>query len=292
MDRHAAVAGTWYPGRPDVLARELDHYLALARPAAAVPADLVALLAPHAGLVYSGPVAAHGYASLEGHHFDLAVLVGPSHYVAFDGAAVWPSGAFETPLGPLQVDASAADALLRASPVVRVLPAAHDREHSLEMQLPFLKRVLPDVPIVPLVMGEQTRETIETLARALADTLAGRRVLLVASSDLSHFFDAPTAERLDGRTAALVGRFDVEGLSAEFERYPDEERGRFVMCGGGPALAVMRAARWLGADEARVLARNHSGDVSGDRRRVVGYLAAVFGRARAAADAGAGANPS
>ncbi len=273
--RQAAVAGSWYPGTAAALTREVDRHLG------GVPAlpegDIVAVIAPHAGIMYSGPVAAYAYQALRGRVFDVAVLLGPSHYVAFDGVAVADEQAFETPLGLIPVDRDLAAALLAASPFLHPRPSAHAREHSLEMQLPFLKRVLPDVPIVPLVMGFQSRETIEATAGALARTLRGRRALLVASTDLSHYFDARTAAKLDGRVAELIGRFDVDGLFDEFERYPEHERGRFVACGGGPALALLRAARALGARDARVLRYANSGDVSGDYSAVVGYLAAAVG---------------
>jgi MEMO1 family protein len=160
---------------------------------------------------------------------------------------------------------------------VRALPAAHSREHSLEMQLPFLRRLLPDLPIVPLLMGYQTRDTIEALAQALADALASHRSLLVASTDLSHYFDATQAARLDGRVRECVAQFDPERLLDVFESYPEEERGRYVACGGGPAISVMMAARALGARDARVLKYAHSGEISGDYGGVVGYLAAVMG---------------
>jgi len=279
MLRHAAVAGTWYPGDPGALVKELERYLSHARPPSQRASQLVAVIVPHAGLMYSGPVAAHAYALLEQATFDVAVLVGPSHYVAFDGVAVWPDGSFETPLGPVPIEATVAGGLLEGCPVAQVLPAAHAREHSLEMQLPFIRHLAPDLPIVPVVMGDQARATIAALGHALVDVLADRRALLVASTDLSHFFDRSTASKLDGRTAGLVARFDTEGLLSELERYPDYERGRFVMCGGGPAVSVMTAASGLGASQARVLARANSGDVSGDDDRVVGYLAAAFERA-------------
>lgn len=273
--RPAAVAGSWYPGTAAALTREVDRYLG------GVPAppagDIVGVIAPHAGIMYSGPVAAYAYRALRGRAFDVAVLLGPSHYVAFDGVAVAEQQAFETPLGLIPVDRDLAAALLAVSPLLHPRPSAHAREHSLEMQLPFLTRVLPDVPIVPLVMGFQSRETIEATAGALARTLKGRRALLVASTDLSHYFDARTAAKLDGRVAELIGRFDADGLFDEFERYPEHERGRFVACGGGPALAVLRAARALGARGARVLRYANSGDISGDYSAVVGYLAAAIG---------------
>ena len=272
--RPAAVAGTWYPADPAELTRVVDRYLALVPERAS--GDVTALIAPHAGLVYSGPVAAHAYAAVRGASYDVAVLIGPSHFVGFAGVAIHDRGAFETPLGPVPVDTGTAARLRAASPLVDVHPNAHVREHSLEMQLPFLRRVLPDVPIVPLVIGFQDRATVMALAEVLAATLADTRALLIASTDLSHYFDAREAARLDGRVVDLVNRFDADGLLHEFERYPVGERGRCVACGGGAAIAVMQAARALGACESTVLERADSGDVSGDRTEVVGYLAAVM----------------
>lgn len=272
--RPAAVAGTWYPGSAGALARDVDAHLAAA--ASTPGGDVRAIIAPHAGLMFSGPVGAHAYRAASGSAFDVAVLVGPSHFMAFDGAAVWPDGAFECPLGPALIDAHTARALL-AFPVVRSLPAAHVREHALEMQLPFLTRVFPSLPIVPVLIGRQERDTIQSLASAIASVCAGRRALIVASTDLSHYFDAGTAATLDGRVQEYVAQFDPEGLLELFEQYPEGERGRYVACGGGAAIAVMLAARTLGATAGRVLHYGHSGQVSGDYDGVVGYLAAAFG---------------
>jgi AmmeMemoRadiSam system protein B len=145
------------------------------------------------------------------------------------------------------------------------------------MQLPFVKRLLPDLPIVPLLMGYQTRGTIAQLATALGAVASGKRLLLVASTDLSHYFDADTAARLDGRVRECVNAFDPDRLLETFEQYPESERGRYVACGGGPAISVMRAARSRGATSGRVLKYAHSGEVSGDNSGVVGYLAAALG---------------
>jgi MEMO1 family protein len=274
MNRRAAVAGTWYPASAGALTLEVDAYL---RAAADGPAGrLQAILAPHAGLMFSGPVGAYAYKAAASGEFDVAVLVGPSHFVGFDGAALWPDGAFESPLGPAVVDEAGALALA-ASPVVKAMPSAHMREHSLEMQLPFLRRVLPAVPIVPVLIGLQRRATIEALAGALVRAFAGRRALLVASTDLSHYFDAATAATLDARVQRCVEAFDPDALLDLFEQYPESERGRHVACGGGAAIAVMMAARELGARHGRVLKYGRSGDVSGDNDGVVGYLAAAFG---------------
>ncbi len=274
--RRSAIAGTWFPDDPQTLEESVGRYLDAVD--TSTDLDVKAVIAPHAGLVYSGPVAAHAYRAVMGRSYDVAVLVGPSHFVGFEGVSVFAQGAFATPLGPARVDAATADRLLDADPGILIeYPRAHDREHSLEMQLPFLKHVLADTPIVPLVMGYQTRDTVGRLAEALAGTLAGRRALLIASTDLSHYYDAVRAAELDARVVALVSRFDAEGLLGELERYPESERGRSVACGGGPAVAVMSAARILGSTHADVLRRADSGDISGDRTAVVGYLAAVMG---------------
>ncbi len=270
--RSAAVAGTWYPGNAPALAAALDRHLAAAdRTARDVPGDLVALIAPHAGLMYSGPVAAHAYRLLRGRVFDVAVLVGPSHFVGFDGVSIHPSGGFETPFGIAAIDAGAAGAIAAASPAVHVLPAAHAREHSLEMQLPFLAHLAPGVPIVPLVMGHQTAETAFSLGAALATALAGRRALLVASTDLSHYHPATVAVAMDAVVIDCVSRFDADGLQRALEATPEHA------CGGGPTVAVMRAARLAGARDAVILNYADSGDVSGDKSSVVGYLAAALG---------------
>jgi AmmeMemoRadiSam system protein B len=233
--------------------------------------ELIALVAPHAGLMYSGPVAAHAYRLLRGRSFAVAVLVGPSHFIGFHGVAIHRSGAFATPLGLAPIDEECAAALASAAPIVREHPAAHAREHSLEMQLPFLQHVAPGIEIVPLVMGFQTRATANALGDALAAVLQGRNALLVASTDLSHYNDAATAARLDAVVIDCVNRFDADALQAALDRRPEHA------CGGGPTVAVMRAARALGAREAVVLQYADSGDVSGDKSAVVGYLAAALG---------------
>jgi len=268
--RRAAVAGSWYPGSASALAAALDRHLA--ETTRDVDGDLIALVAPHAGLMYSGPVAAHAYRLLRGRAFDVAVLVGPSHFVAFDGVAICSAGGFETPLGVAAIDGSCAEALLKSTGVVHEYSAAHAREHSLEMQLPFVQHLAPGVPIVPLVMGHQTDATARALADALAAALRGRRALVVASTDLSHYYDAGTAAALDGVVIDCVGRFDADALQAALDHRPDHA------CGGGPAVAVMRAARALGARDSIVLRYADSGDVSGDKSAVVGYLSAAFGR--------------
>jgi AmmeMemoRadiSam system protein B len=164
-----------------------------------------------------------------------------------------------------------ADAIALGSRQIQSHPTAHVREHSLEMQLPFLKRVLPDTEIVPLVMGHQRRDTAYALGDAIAAAVKGRKAVIVASTDLSHYQSAVTAAKLDGKVLQQVLRFDADGLMSLLEGFPEHA------CGGGPTVAVMRAAKLLGATDARVLKYGDSGDVSGDKDAVVGYLAAAFG---------------
>jgi MEMO1 family protein len=220
-------------------------------------------------LMYSGPVAAYAYQLIRSCTYDAVVLVGPSHFVGFDGASIWPRGAWQTPLGPLPVAEDLAATLREQPLLLHVDEAAHGREHSLEMQLPFVARLLPGVPIVPIVMGYQTRATAEALGDALARAAHGRRILLVASSDLSHYHDARTAAALDAVVLRHVEALDPEGLMRALEQQPEHA------CGGGPMVAVMRAALALGGTRATVLRYADSGDVSGDKDAVVGYMAAA-----------------
>jgi AmmeMemoRadiSam system protein B len=263
-----SVAGTWYPAAADRLECEVARYLHGASiDDVAAP---VAIIAPHAGLKYSGPVAAFAYQALEDARYSSIVLVGPSHFVGFRGVSIWPSGAWQTPFGPVQVDEKLAQAMRAASAEVAEHRDAHGREHSLEMQLPFIAHLLPGVPIVPMVMGYQSRETAFGLGDAIARAVAGTRALLVASSDLSHYQDARTAAKMDGVVLQHVEQLDADGLMQALEAEPQHA------CGGGPMVAVMHAARQLGATKARVLKYGDSGDVSGDKSAVVGYMAAAI----------------
>jgi AmmeMemoRadiSam system protein B len=271
--RRAVVAGSWYPGAPAVLSAALDRYLDAADDGPRPLRRVVALVVPHAGLMYSGPVAAHAYRLLRTHPVDLAVLVGPSHFVGFDGVSVCRGAGFETPFGIAEIDDAMASSLMGAASIVHEHPPAHAREHSLEMQLPFLKHLAPQARIVPLVMGRQTAATARALGEALGEVLQGTSALLVASTDLSHYENAEVAGRLDAIVVDHLARFDADGLQRALVERPGHA------CGGGPAVAVMRAARLLGARDAVVLRYADSGDVSGDKSSVVGYVAAAFGNA-------------
>lgn len=273
--RRAAVAGQWYPAAAAALAGEVDGYLDAAERRVGRRArwpHVDALVAPHAGLMYSGAVAACAYVQLRDRACDLLVLVGPSHFADFDGVAVCPADGFETPLGVVPVDRDCCADLLAATPIVHADPRPHAREHALEMQLPFARRVCPRASIVPLLIGRQTAATATALAIALAEVLAGRAAVLVASSDLSHYHDAGTATALDRVIVGELERFAPDALQAALTARPAHA------CGGGALVAVMRAAQRRGARDAVVLDYADSGDISGDKSSVVGYVAAAFGR--------------
>lgn len=269
--RRLAFAGRWYTGDPSRLAEEVETMLAAAAPPTATAR---AVVSPHAGLQYSGPVAAWSYRALSKRRCDGVVLVGPSHRVAFPGCAMLSRGSLETPWKPLPVDSALAKALAGATPYLRETgEQIHAAEHSLELQLPFLAHVLPEVPVVPILMGEQTRSVAFAVGDAIAEVARGRNVAIVASSDLSHYLDAVTAGALDAQVLEALDRRDPLLLMDRLERNPHHA------CGGGPMVAVLHAAARLDAADGGVLKYADSGDVTGDKSQVVGYVAAAYAEA-------------
>jgi hypothetical protein len=268
--REPALAGSWYPGDPETLSRDVKRYLENAKKEK-VEGEIVALVSPHAGYMYSGQVAAYAYKLVEGMVFDSVVVVGPSHRYPFKGASLWDRGGFRTPLGTVPIDAELSKQLMEKRKEIRFIPEAHSQENSLELQIPFLQSVLKPFKLVPIAMEpDWSWETCQYLASAIAETVKGKRVLLVASTDLSHYYSYNIAVELDRIVLNHIERFDIEGLNR------DLKSNRAEACGGGPVVAIMLAAKMLGANHGKVLKYANSGDVTGDRGRVVGYAAAVF----------------
>jgi AmmeMemoRadiSam system protein B/AmmeMemoRadiSam system protein A len=263
--RPAAFAGQFYTADPVLLAAEIDGYLAAAAPADPPSGKILALIVPHAGYVYSGRTAAAAYALVRSRAIDTVVIIGPSHRAAFEGCSIWPDGGFETPLGVARVDAALAKAIAKASGF-RFRPEAFAEEHSVEVQVPFVQKALPGAAIVPIVMGRQTPSTIRALAAALGKTCLAKNVLVVASTDLSHFLPKAEAQATDAATAALIRAVDTEDLIRK------TEAGENIMCGGGPVAAVLLLAGKAGRPRVEVLARTDSSGFGGP---VVGYLAAA-----------------
>ena len=258
--RPPAVAGSFYEGHPVALRREVDALLETAPSPARAEAPK-ALIVPHAGHVYSGPIAASAYALLRpfAERYRRVVLLGPTHRVPLRGLGLPGVGAFATPLGLVPVD-EAAVAVAARCPGVTVSPAAHAREHSLEVQLPFLQRVLPKFTLLPLAVGHATPTEVEQVLNAV---WGGPETLIVVSSDLSHFLPYDEARAHDAGTAARILSFELEGL--------DGERA----CGVYPLRGLLLAAEGHGLVAHQLDLRN-SGDTAGDRARVVGYGAFAF----------------
>jgi AmmeMemoRadiSam system protein B/AmmeMemoRadiSam system protein A len=263
--RPAAVAGQFYPAEATQLAAWIDGAMTAEAPSAALPGRIVGLIAPHAGYVYSGRTAAAAYARVRGGDYETVVIIAPSHRIAFEGLAIWPDGGFETPLGLARVDTALARAIARAA---RAKPRseAFAEEHAIEVQIPFIQRALPGAAIVPIVMGAQTRATIRALASGLAKSVAGKKVLIVASTDLSHYLPKARAQATDSATAALIRDRAVDTLIRKVEANEN------IMCGGGGVAALLLFAERAGRSKVEILGRTDSSAFGGP---VVGYLAAA-----------------
>jgi AmmeMemoRadiSam system protein B len=269
--RKSVIAGSWYPGKPSTLKRDIEKYFGNV-PDLKLDGEIVGLVAPHAGYIYSGQVAAYAYKLLLGKSYDTVVVVGPSHRVAFRGVSIWSEGGYETPLGVVSVDEDLAMNIKKFSKTVDVIPAAHLQEHALEIQLPFLQVALGDFSFVPLVMGDQNADTCYDLAEAIYSAAQNRKILIVGSSDLSHFHDYATASRLDATVLKHLQDGDASGLLKSLNREISEA------CGGGPMAVTILAAKQMGAGNSQLLKYSNSGDVTGDKSSVVGYAAAAFYR--------------
>jgi AmmeMemoRadiSam system protein B/AmmeMemoRadiSam system protein A len=267
--RPSALAGMWYSADPAELKQQVGQYIA----GAALPkveGRIVALAVPHAGHVYSGPVAGYGYALLKDMDIHTVILAGPSHRQRFPGVSINLQD-YETPLGRVAVNRDLAEKIIKAGGNrFASYPEVHAKEHCLEIQLPFLQVVKPGVRIVPILFGSDDDETRMLLAKAMAEAAKDPGVLVIASTDLSHFHDAGTARNMDGALIEKVKAYDTDAVSKALAD------GSVEACGGGALVSVMTAARMLGADKAVALKYAHSGMVSRDNTKVVGYMAVAF----------------
>jgi len=268
--RQPAVAGMFYSAQKETLQREVAMFLENSQ-AVDIVTRVYGLVAPHAGFMYSGGVAARAYRQIVDRQFDVVVVIAPSHRVYFEEVSIYNGAAYETPMGVIPIDTALAAQIAESNPRLIYSGIGHDiDEHALEVQLPFLQHVLENFTLIPVVMGDQSAANIEALAAALAENLKGRNALIVASSDLSHYHSYDKAVLLDKVVVEDINNFDDQKLAR------DLADGVCEMCGGGPVLATMKACRLLGANKSKVLLYRNSGDVSGERAQVVGYLAAMF----------------
>ncbi len=262
--RRPAVAGAFYPGSRLLLQRQVDGFLAKARKVE-LEGELIALISPHAGYIYSGPVAAYAYKQLQRKDFDTVILIGPSHRVGFAGASIYNQGPYQTPLGLVEVDSDLASKIIAQDKSIRYIPQAHIREHSLEVQLPFLQRTLKDFKIIPILISDSSLKNCRILADAIFVSIEGKKVLIIASTDLSHYLSYKEACRLDKVT-----------LDAIVTLNPEEVAKKGDLCGKAAVLTTIILAKKLGADKAIILKYLNSGDTAGPKNGVVGYGAVAI----------------
>jgi hypothetical protein len=270
--RPSPIAGQWYEGDPKRLSADVDRYIQEAK-LPELNGEVVAIISPHAGHIYSGPVAGYAFATLVGYKPDLVAVVSPMHYPYNEPLLTTAHAAYETPLGTIPVDTEAVQMLsmlLEKELGYGLTRVRRDREHSLEIELPFLQRVI-ETPfkLLPVMVRDQSRRVTRLLGQCLAKTLEKRNALLVASTDLSHFYSQKVANQLDNEMLRCIEAFDPDAVIQV------EEEGKGFACGRGALAAVLWAAKDMGADLVKILNHATSGDVTGDTSQVVGYGAAV-----------------
>jgi AmmeMemoRadiSam system protein B len=275
--RHSVIAGTWYPGSAQELRQTVDRYLAQVNQPL-IDGSLLGLITPHAGYAYSGQTAAHAYHQLQGRQRDTVVILGPSHREWVGDVAVSGEDAYQTPLGQVPLDR---EFIADLQQEIALHQVRRDREHSLEIQLPFLQRQLGEFRLVPVMLGASEPAVAQRLAQALSTVIRHRakdtgKVLLVASSDLHHIENYQEVVRRDAPVVGAVDAYDLERLT------PLLMAPGCTVCGRMPILTVLHAAQDLGADAVQVLDHTNSGDVTGQRgpgQYTVGYMAAAIYKA-------------
>ena len=261
--KEPSVAGTFYPADKKELRETVEDFLAKAEKGPR-NGKLIALVSPHAGYRFSGQVAAYGYKEIKDSGIKKVILIGPSHHSAFKGASVYTKGSFRTPLGDVKIDETLAAGLLDEKADIRFYPEAYEKEHSIEVQLPFLQTVLKDFTIVPILIGSPTKQTFERLISGLTDML-DEKTLIVASSDLSHYHDYTRAKEMDGKIISAIERLSVMDVAQLLQN------GEAELCGSFPVVIAMEAAKRYGATVGTVFNSANSGDVTGEKDKVVGY---------------------
>ncbi len=270
MVKQPNVAGAFYSADPRELSDTVQY---LKSSAGNVPADrqVEIAIAPHAGYPYSGPVAAYTFKAIARNHYKTIVIIGPSHFYPFEGISVWPKGGFQTPLGVVPVDEDFAQALLKENPKFQYLPQVYEREHAIEVELPFLQKTLDDFRIVPILMGDPDPQVCKALAQALDKLIGGRKdVLVLISSDMSHYYTYDVANQMDALTLSAIQDLDPQRF------FEGNLSRKMEMCGFVPVTTAILLAKIRGIKHVEVLKHANSGDTSGDKSRVVGYSSVIF----------------
>jgi len=268
--RQPAVAGYFYPNDPVKLKNQINIFInkADAKP---IRGKIYGIVSPHAGYEYSGLTASYGYSLIKRNQIENVIIISPSHREYFPGCCIYEGDAYATPLGIVEVNKEMSAMIKDGSKNIFFGENGHKQEHALEVQLPFLQTVLDDFTVVPIVIGDQSKLFVYELAEQIAKGM-DERTIIIASSDMSHFYSAVEADKLDSIVEKKINEFDFEGLQTALESKKCEA------CGGGPIITLMKSAFLKGRINAVVLHRSDSGDVTGDKGEVVGYLsAAVYG---------------
>ncbi len=261
--KEPAVAGTFYPSDKKELKESVDTFLS--KPKKVQRDDrLIAVISPHAGYRYSGQVAAYGYREIKDSNIKKVILIGASHHAGFKGASVYTKGKFKTPLGDVEINEKLAASLLSDNADVKFYPEAYEKEHSLEVQLPFLQTVLKDFTIIPILIGSPTKQTFDYLISRLTD-ICDEKTLIVASTDLSHYHDYHKAIGMDSKIISAVERLSVIDAGQLLKN------GESEMCGALPVIIAMEVAKRLGATHGVLFNYANSGDVTEEKDKVVGY---------------------
>ncbi|MEW6607964.1 MAG: AmmeMemoRadiSam system protein B [bacterium] len=271
--RQPAVAGGFYPADPTELKNQINGFLNNVQKEK-IEGRIIGLMVPHAGYDYSGEVAAHCFKQLEELSFDTVVIIGMSHFAHFDGIAVDTSDAYQTPFGLVKIDTELTSALIKSDPKIKSLPQVHEKEHSLEVEIPFLQRLLKEFKIVPILMSNPN--DAQVLARSLILNSKGKNILFIASSDMTHYPPYEIANKVDKKTLSLIKEMDINELVAWLNE--PHEKCSTLLCGVGAVLTLMLVTKEFGIHQATVLNYANSGDVPiiGDKSRVVGYGAVIF----------------
>jgi AmmeMemoRadiSam system protein B len=269
--RNQAVAGMFYPGEENELRKQIKLLLETNKPKKHFT-DIIGVISPHAGYIYSGRSAAYAYNVLKHDvQFDTVIIISPSHREYFQGISIYDGDAYQTPLGITPINKSLAEKIIEEGDHICFGSEGHGSEHSLEVQLPFLQMIQDDFTIVPIVIGDQSRKFVDDLALSLSKSIA-ENIIVVVSSDLSHFYKKNKADQLDSIIVNHINNYNFEELMKDFESKMCEA------CGGGGIVALMKAASLQAESKAEVISHTDSSDVSGDTSSVVGYLSAVIYR--------------
>jgi len=266
--RKPSVAGLFYPALRSRLEDEIKTLLSISDAGRTIN-NIFGIVVPHAGYIYSGRTAAFAYNLLKNREIERVVIISPSHREYFPGVSVYEGDAYETPLGTVEVDKSFADKLTEESRIIFKGVQGHGDEHAIEVQIPFLQVVLKNFKIVPVVMGDQGNIFVNELAEKLSAAV-DEKTVIVASSDLSHYYSKKDADKLDSIVETRISDFDFERLQNDFQLRNCEA------CGGGTIVTLMKAASKMNKKKSLILHRSDSGDTSGDLNEVVGYLSAVI----------------